>query len=70
MCTNRLKSLDPAVKRRAADILIFERPNDTQRHAVLGEPRGSLVYRKRRLTPSWRRPTPARNVDTAIPFPI
>lgn len=35
MCTNRLGALDPAVKRRAADILIFERPNDEQRRAVL-----------------------------------
>jgi AAA+ superfamily predicted ATPase len=35
MCTNRLSSLDPAVKRRAADILVFERPNEVQRGAVL-----------------------------------
>lgn len=35
MCTNRLSALDPAVKRRAADILAFERPNDAQRHSVL-----------------------------------
>ena len=35
MCTNRLGALDPAVKRRAADILIFERPNADQRRAVL-----------------------------------
>ena len=35
MCTNRLGALDPAVKRRAADILRFNRPNDAQRHAVL-----------------------------------
>jgi AAA+ superfamily predicted ATPase len=38
MCTNRLKALDPAVKRRAADILRFQRPDETQRHAVLDEP--------------------------------
>jgi len=36
MCTNRLGALDPAVKRRAADILSFDRPNETQRQAVLG----------------------------------
>jgi len=36
MCTNRLSALDPAVKRRAADILTFARPNDAQRQAVLG----------------------------------
>jgi len=35
MCTNRLSALDPAVKRRAAEILTFERPNDVQRRAVL-----------------------------------
>ena len=35
MCTNRLGALDPAVKRRAADILTFDRPNDIQRRTVL-----------------------------------
>lgn len=38
MCTNRLSALDPAVKRRAADIFTFERPNDMQRQAVLTPP--------------------------------
>lgn len=36
MCTNRLGALDPAVRRRAADILAFRRPDDAQRRAVLG----------------------------------
>ena len=35
MCTNRLGALDPAVRRRAADILEFTRPDDLQRKAVL-----------------------------------
>lgn len=35
MCTNRLGALDPAIKRRAADILAFDRPDEVQRHAVL-----------------------------------
>lgn len=35
MCTNRLNALDPAVRRRAADILDFARPTDEQRHHVL-----------------------------------
>lgn len=35
MCTNRLGALDPAVRRRAADILTFERPNDALRREVL-----------------------------------
>ena len=38
MCTNRLSALDPAVKRRAADILTFGRPSDIQRRAVLKDP--------------------------------
>jgi AAA+ superfamily predicted ATPase len=35
MCTNRLGALDPAVRRRAADILQFARPNDEQRKFVI-----------------------------------
>lgn len=38
MCTNRYDALDPAVKRRAAEILTFDRPGAEQRRAVL-EPR-------------------------------
>ncbi|MGK4567356.1 AAA family ATPase [Flavobacterium sp. 3HN19-14] len=38
MCTNRPDSLDPAIKRRAAEIFIFERPNVEQRAAVLNQP--------------------------------
>lgn len=36
MCTNRLNALDPAVRRRAADVLAFSRPNEEQRRFVLG----------------------------------
>ena len=36
MCTNRLGSLDPAIRRRAANILEFGRPTLEQRQAVLG----------------------------------
>jgi len=46
MCTNRLNALDPAVRRRAADILIFDRPGDAQRHAVLDEPLKQLGFTK------------------------
>lgn len=35
MCTNRVGSLDPAVRRRAAEIITFERPNVEQRRAVI-----------------------------------
>ena len=36
MCTNRLSALDPAVQRRAADVLTFTRPDTEQRLAVIG----------------------------------
>lgn len=42
MCTNRLGALDPAVKRRAAEILAFERPSDVQCRAVLDGPLRAL----------------------------
>jgi AAA+ superfamily predicted ATPase len=35
MCTNRLKALDPAVQRRAAEVLTFGRPDETQRRYLL-----------------------------------
>lgn len=35
MCTNRYEALDPAVKRRAAEILTFDRPNDEMRRQLL-----------------------------------
>jgi len=44
MCTNRLGALDPAVKRRAADILTFSRPNEEQRLSVLAGPLRSLGF--------------------------
>lgn len=44
MCTNRLSALDPAVKRRAADILTFGRPDEAQRLAVLGQPLKQLGF--------------------------
>ena len=49
MCTNRLRALDPAVKRRAADILIFDRPDHVQRHAVLAEPLEQLGFTKSQI---------------------
>ena len=40
MCTNRPGALDPAIRRRAADILPFSRPDTAQRAAVLEPLRG------------------------------
>ncbi len=44
MCTNRLGALDPAVRRRAADMLPFARPDDSQRYAVLQKPLMELGF--------------------------
>lgn len=46
MCTNRLNALDPAVRRRAADILVFERPDAAQRHNVLSRQLGGTGFGK------------------------
>ena len=49
MCTNRLSALDPAVRRRAADILPFTRPDDDQRLAVLGPPLIELGFTEQQV---------------------
>ena len=50
MCTNRLGALDPAVRRRAADILTFSRPDDDQRSAVLGPSLEQLGFTQERIS--------------------
>lgn len=42
-CTNRIGSLDPAIRRRAADIFEFRRPNPEQRGAFLQAMLGDLA---------------------------
>lgn len=49
MCTNRLGALDPAVRRRAGDILAFSRPDESQRRAVLGEGLNQLGFSKAQI---------------------
>lgn len=44
MCTNRHGALDPAIKRRAADILTFKRPDKVHRYAVLKTPLKQLGF--------------------------
>ena len=46
MCTNRLSALDPAVRRRAADVLTFTRPTDDQRRDVLERWLGEVGLKK------------------------
>ncbi|MGO0110801.1 AAA family ATPase [Pseudomonas putida] len=49
MCTNRLNALDPAVKRRAAEVLSFGRPNEEQRRSILTHRLGPLGLPKAAL---------------------
>ena len=44
MCTNRPGALDPAVWRRAADVLTFARPDEEQRLAVMESPLQQLGF--------------------------
>lgn len=46
MCTNRPNALDPAIKRRAAEIIYFKRPDEEGRHTVLDEPLTELGFSK------------------------
>ena len=50
MCTNRLGALDPAIKRRAAEILTFNRPTDKQRYAVLKVPLTKLGFSEQQIS--------------------
>jgi SpoVK/Ycf46/Vps4 family AAA+-type ATPase len=49
MCTNRLNALDPAVRRRAADIMAFSRPNEEQRTHILSLRLGPLGVSRRQI---------------------
>lgn len=48
-CTNRLSSLDPAIRRRAADVFEFKRPNEEQRRAFLEAMLSDLDVAKRTM---------------------
>lgn len=49
MCTNRIGALDPAIKRRAADILSFNRPSREQRLQVLENPLTEVGISKEKI---------------------
>lgn len=50
MCTNRLSAMDPAVRRRAATIFEFHRPNDEQRGYLLKESLGDTGITEKQIT--------------------
>ncbi len=50
MCTNRMEAIDPAVRRRAADIIEFKRPDDEQRRALLSRALSELDFSEAQLS--------------------
>jgi AAA+ superfamily predicted ATPase len=50
MCTNRINALDPAIRRRAADIITFGRPNDEQRRELLNKPLSELGLKEKEIS--------------------
>lgn len=49
MCTNRPNALDPAIRRRAAEIIYFNRPNAESRYQVLNTPLSELGFDKKEI---------------------
>lgn len=68
MCTNRLGVLDPAVKRRAADILVFSRPNDTQRRTVLTSSLEQLGFSRQQIEALVAATGPRKNCEYGFTF--
>ena len=50
MCTNRFDALDPAIKRRAAETFVFERPDEQKRLAILGPALKELGFTSSQVT--------------------
>lgn len=49
MCTNRPNALDPAIKRRAAEIIYFKRPGEESRLRVIETPLTELGFDKKAI---------------------
>jgi len=68
MCTNRVGALDPAVKRRAADILEFNRPDEVQRRAVLSTAFQHLGFSKAQIEALVEATGPRKSANYAFTF--
>lgn len=49
LCTNRLSAVDPAVRRRSAEVFEFKRPNKEQRAAVLSATLAEVGFAKENI---------------------
>lgn len=68
MCTNRLAALDPAVRRRAADVLSFARPGDEQRRHVLSSRLEPLGLSRQHIDALVLATGPGRGRDYSFTF--
>ena len=68
MCTNRPGALDPAVQRRAADILTFSRPDAEQRTAVIEPALCQLGFSETQLAAVVTATGPCEGEDSGFTF--
>lgn len=68
MCTNRLGSLDPAVRRRAAEILEFRRPDDELRRHLLTQWLQPAGLRDSDIVALVRATGPSQQLDYGFTF--
>lgn len=68
MCTNRPNALDPAIRRRAAEIVYFKRPTNEGRHLVLDEPLKELGFDKKDIEEIVKLTGPQDGADYGFTF--
>jgi hypothetical protein len=68
LSTNRLSAIDPAVQRRAADVILFERPSDAQRLAVLRAPLEEAGFSPKEIDDLVKRTGPHKPGDVGFTY--
>jgi AAA+ superfamily predicted ATPase len=68
MCTNRPNALDPAIKRRAAEIIYFKRPDEEGRHLVLDEPLKEIGFNSTQIKEIVKLTGPQKEYDYGFTF--
>lgn len=68
MCTNRPNSLDPAIRRRAAEIVNFKRPSAENRNLVLAGPLGELGFKDAEIQKIVEMTGPLKDRDYGFTF--
>lgn len=68
MCTNRPNSLDPAIRRRAAEVIHFSRPNEEARRRVLEIPLKELGFKSNEIQEVVELTGPRKGRDFGFTF--